>query len=258
MRHRGMFAAALLMLPHVAQAKVKLPYFDSIKENDLCGGLPDYCQPTASKKWFRVGDPFDYSGDPNTILGSKIETIYDPYKCTAPLVSPADFNNSPVITVNGTVKEISKPGLSAAISADLDALAEQVGVSLPDTLKVKLKAALGTDITQKLNQSVTIKYQRIQMSVPFKQANMPACLAIAKTNEKVITGISVITVSADWSKDRFSEALNAIELEASFSSLSADARAVYDANKNKVLSGKMPETSFVIMASFEWGKAPKD
>lgn len=242
------------LLSSGAVAKIKVPYFDPIAEADLCGAIPKDCQPTSSQLWSKISDPIDYNGVPDGFIGRKYSQFYDRLACT-PKVADTDVTTFGASEIQGKVVATAKPGLKAKIDVDVAKIATDLGAKLPENLKASLAAEIGSEINKALGQTVTVKYMRIQMNDEFRSRNLQACRDTTPKNQKIITGISVVSVTAEWTKTRIRNALTVFEGKVGFSGLSAEVKADFGQDKTKVLTGTFPTTAFVIRVAYEKGAA---
>src|SRR5690606_27496300 len=73
--------------------------------------------------------------------------------------------------------------------------------------------------------------------------------------QKLITGISVVTISGKWTSNTLREALDEFELNVGLNDiLSADAKLKYDKSKERVLEGEVKEFGFIIGDSYKLKK----
>ena len=124
-------------------------------------------------------------------------------------------------------------------------------VQLPASLKASASASADNAIKARLTQQVSLNFQRIEMSQSFRDANLAACRTQAPRSSKIITGISVVTVSSQFARDLASEALANQEASAEYQGLDASTKNSYSASKTSALKGGLSGMSFVIRVAYE-------
>lgn len=240
--------AAVFPCSMPANATVKVPYFEELSENEVCGS--NRCQPSFGPRYTFFRNPIDYNGEPESFLGRKYKSIFNTSPC-APTPQKGDVEWFGKTSISGKATSNTISTLSGKVKSDVGAVIGRIVASLAPSLKANASALVDNTITNASVQNLNLEYQKVTLKQRFWDQHSAACKAAMKNNDMVIGGIAVVRVSGDWTKSRISDILNKLEADASFSSLvSGDAKASYDAEKTKVLAGSFEPTSFVIAASW--------
>lgn len=233
-------------------AEVRVPYFSPLSDQAVCGGVPRHCRPTSSEKFTRFGnDPVPYNGRPSQFLGRKFGRIREAEPCVTAPISEADVNRSGRTTVSARARSNSVSRLQGKVAADLRTLVERVVATLPEGARAAAKAEVDRNVTTESVRNLVLEYERIDLNQVYIDNHIAACIASLGRNERMITGIAVMTVSGDWTRSRLRDVLAAFEASAAFrEDISVDARARYEAEKNSVLNSALQPTSFLISAAW--------
>ncbi len=234
--------------PAFAQHMIRIPYFRALRTADVCGNSSSYCQPTSSLRFDRVRGA-DYSGDPAEWLGRTYATVFQRSACFAAL-APGDWRVSNRNSLTGIRDEARTANLRSKINADLSRYLGPVFSVLPD----KLRASFAADATDRLVQSgggnVDLVYERIDLTVAAIDRLKSACYSQTRNRLKIITGISVVTVSGTWTRHNLVDSFGKLEGSADFLGLSTETKAEYTNKKALTLQGNFEPLSFVIATAW--------
>jgi hypothetical protein len=234
---------------------ITVPYFDNLDPKYVCGDYPSpYCQPNSSTKWTPIKSGVDYDGDPNHYLGRSFFKYFQRDQCISSNITDSDVVISGKQNVNGVLNDNEKTEFSNKLSADIVALIETNGVPVPPGVKADVSTEVAKKIDNTDKSTIELEYKRIDLNMDFMDEHLASCIAKTPKNEKVATGISVITVSGKWSSDRVSETMASIEASASYSVLSDQAKAEYQQAKQRVLNGTFEPVAFVFAVAYRKGQ----
>lgn len=234
-----------------------VPYFDKLSVDYVCGGQPDECQPTSSRQYVSFSDQLDYDGTPGNYLGLKFEpgNFYNAERCVGTPLAAGDVIVSGRNVIKGSLKENTKKDFSNKVSADVIELLSQAGVTAPLGLEAEIENELSYVLNQDDTSDIELEYKRIDLSRQYILDVLPeACLNKTSDDLLVSTGISVMTVSGSWTSDKVAEALARVEANASYRTLSDDAKANWERTKDRYLAGEFDPVSFVFIVAYRPGK----
>ena len=243
------FAIAILLAASISGcSKINIPHFQSLKPADVCGGVPNKCQPTSSEKWTKVAN-LDYDGY-GSILGRKFgSTIFTHMPCmtvgTASDVIVRGENN-----ITGVLKKDGRSQFILKTEAELDQGLRDAITSLPASAAAAAKGELDKTIQTASMSKVDLRYFRVDLTTSFLDNNLENCMAGLDRGEKVITGVSVIETSGEWSRNRVAEFIAAFEASAAYLALDGSAKADWDQKSDLALSGTFEPVSYVFAAAY--------
>lgn len=245
---RILLAVAVLMTSTAAMASIKVPFFNNLKEQDVCGAIPKDCQPNSSHKWSKVSG-LDYRGI--TMLGRKYgKSVFETEKCFTPAVTENNVQRFGTASIKGSLKSSGKSGFGAKANATLDESLRDLIGPLPEGLKAKAKLELSQTVNKSLTSEIELSYERVDLSYDFIDEHLASCMATMGKGEKVITGLSIISTSGNWTRGRISEFVAGVEASAEFQSLNAEAKARWNNKKNLVLAGEFKPVTFVFAVAY--------
>lgn len=232
----------------ISGCAIKVPYFDDLKPEEVCGGFSKWCQPTGSLHWAKVEPAKEYHNDVSRILGRKFTNVFQTAPCveTKPTMNDVDVDGRQVL--QGSIKSESKNEFKSKVDADIVKLVEaNIGTQL-ESLSLDLKAEVSAVTQSNLTQEIDLEYKRIHLNDAYIDAHLDQCLVKLESDENVATGIGVITVEGNWSKKNLTDILAKIESNAGYSTLSAEAKTEYQRGKDRILNGSFePITYFFVM-----------
>lgn len=249
-------------MPDWFKPKIKVPYFEPLTAAQLCGGFNRYCQPTSSTTFERLREPTDFfDGKPAALLGRSYSMIYETAACTSVPnfvnrnSTDDDVTYSGQSGVVGTVASESQSAFNAGVSADIDKFVAETFPNFPQEFQAAAKAKLESKMQSALQQNASITYHRMDLTQAFIDAHLGECLDKLPSNRKVITGVSMITVSGDWSQTILRDILTELEASAEYRSLSADLKASYTQRKSIALQGTFEPLAVPFAVAFRRGRA---
>lgn len=229
---------------------IKVPYFDEMTPEEVCGGASKYCQPTSSEHWAKVKPGKDYNNKVGNVLGRKFENVFATYPCVTTKPTIENVNITGKATIEGTITSETKNELKAKIDADIVKLIEEnTGQTLKD-LNINLASEVSSTTQNMLTQNIALTYERIDLNQDFMDAYLEQCISTLTDEQNVITGISVITVQGEWSKKTLNDILAKIEATASYQSLSAEAKNKYTLDKKRILDGKFEPITYYFAVAY--------
>jgi hypothetical protein len=230
---------------------VYVPYFGKMTSIEVCG-MPK-CKPGAGAKWASIKDALFYEGEAGSILGRYyIKSIFE----TSPCVRVAPKEQDIIITgrsvLNGKVEEDKKRNFDAQLSADLARIIDALG-NMPAEVKADLQAQVRNSVTSETANNIDLEYKVIQLKNDYISSQVAACFGNLPKKSKVILGIGLITVNGSWTSNTLQKAFRNFEANSSaYKALSAEAKADYEKNKNRALSGNFDAFPLIISASYNY------
>ena len=237
-------AAFMFISATAAYAKVDLPYFQSMDEQDVCGSTQ--CQPHSSRRYTFFKNPVDYTGDPATFLGRKYRTVFESSPCM-PRPTSTQIVKSGQARFTGVAANNQANRLRGEVKADLAKAVNKVVQVLPASVRADANAEIEKAVTTDSVRKLALEYERIDLNQQFMDDNLDACQKRMSNTEMVTTGIATVRVSGEWTKSRLYDLLQNLESRASFVDVvSGDLRRSYEAGKSELLAGSFEPTAFVI------------
>lgn len=239
----------------LAGCGITVPYFEKLDPEYVCGNYPSpYCQPNSSMQYSKVKSGRDYDGNPKNYLGRSFENFFETTPCVGVEVKEADVVISGLQNVNGTLKDEERIQFANKLSADIVALVQMSGVPVPPGVSADISAEVERNIENTDTSTIQLEYKRIDLTTEFMDAHLQACLDKTPKNMDVTTGISVITVSGNWTSEKFVDTLSSLEAKASYSILTESAKAGYQQAKDRAMEGKFEPVSFIFAVAHRQGK----
>lgn len=129
-------------------------------------------------------------------------------------------------------------------------------IDLSEDLKAKLIAELDKTVTRKTKNKISFSFKIIQLKNTGEiDKQVSKAFSKLEKGQKLITGISVVTISGQWTSNTLKEALGEFELNVGLNDvLSADAKLKYDKSKERILEGEVKEFGFIIGDSYKLKK----
>lgn len=227
--------------------KRKIPFFGKIKLSELCGS--NDCRGSwGEKAYVHKNDRLYYNGNYNSILGRVFTTsIFDTRISGLNNITKDDVDYFAEQNGSGSLLKNVKTEFDAKLNADLSELLRKE-VDLPEDLKAKLLAELDNTITRRTNNTIDFGFKIIQLkNVGDIGAQITDIRSRLNENQKLITSISVVTISGEWTSYTLKEVLNTFEANVDLEEvLSAQAKLTYDKSRERVLGGRVKEFGFII------------
>jgi hypothetical protein len=234
-----------------SQSKIEIPYFKTLSGNEICGS--QNCNPTIGT-WQGIKGGYLFDGDAKKIFGRKFGSkgIFDNSPCAARIPNENEFQTLKRGTVNGTLEESKKTNFEAKANADLTKIIEQY-VNVNESVKADLLAELKRTINKKSTAAIQLEYKIIQLENSFLDVEIENCRKSLGKKEKVIVGLSVLTVSGTWNSNALKDAFSNFEANAAaFNALDAEAKVKYEENKKKVLEAKFDPFSMIFNVAYKF------
>jgi len=236
---------------------IKIPYFDKLSYNEVCGGHPKKCQPQSSKEWDPIEPGVDFSGDYSDLLGQKYNDRSSIFE-TSDFVDRTSINsNSYEIKgknkIEGRINKTSKNDFKAALKADiLKLFSEQSKANFSD-VDINLDSQITSVIDRTDISSINLEYKRVDLTKRFINTHITPKLTDLSSKDKVITGISLITVEGNWSRSKVTELFAQLEATGEYRTLTSSAKNNYKRDKNRILNGKFESLQYCISAAYRRG-----
>lgn len=248
------FTAVLVMMASTqAIASVKIPYFRKLSDSEICGGSPKGCKPDQSDDAVSI-TPLTYSGNVNDFLGRRYKKNLrqsqpcwrDPSAINSTDLPAGAFQAFGQNSFKGELTNADKPAFKASLALPVSKIVNRLTSGLPAHLKADASAAYNQSVDDSLTSSITLDYERVELTRRFKDNELQKCLAATSRREWVITGISTIKVSGSWTKKQIEATIAHIESTLAFQELSQDARKDWNNHKDETLKGTFEPVQFVI------------
>jgi hypothetical protein len=258
----GLAAGACQTFPNPFATRVNVPFFEPLTTGQLCGGFNEACQPTSSRTFQRLRDPVDYNGNPASLLGRSYVSIYEHRPCTSTPVYAGRTDGADDVEyfgqtgINGRLNGATRAAFNLGLSGDLDAYVAQTFPNFPQGFQAEAKSKLEQKFQSAIGRTASITYHRMDLSRGFMDRELDACLDRLPRNEKVITGVSLITVSGEWSQDIVRETMAELEASASYRALSASQRVEFSQRREFALRGTFEPVAVPFAVAYRWGRAP--
>jgi hypothetical protein len=235
--------------------KRKIPFFGKVKLTELCGSSD--CRPSYGiKAYVHKKDKLYYNGNYNSILGRVITgSIFDTDASGIGNITKNDVDYFVEHNGSGSLEKNSKTEFDANVTANLTQILKNT-IDLPEDLKAKLIAELDKTVTKNTQNEISFSFKIIQLKNTGEiDKQVSEAFSKLKKGQKLITGISVVTISGKWTSNTLREALDEFELNIGLNDvLSADAKLKYDKSKERVLEGEVKEFGFIIGDSYKLKK----
>lgn len=235
--------------------KRKIPFFGKIKLTELCGS--NDCLPTYGiKAYIHKNDKLYFNGNYNSILGRIItRDIFDTEASGIDIITKNDVDYFVEHNGNGSLEKNSKTEFDARVTANLTQILENT-IELPDDLKAKLIGEIDKSVTKNTKNEISFTFKIIQLrNIGEIDNQVVQAFSKLEKGQKLITGISVVTIGGKWTSNTLREALDEFEFNVGLNDyLSADAKLKYDKSKERVLEGEVKEFGFIIGDSYKLKK----
>jgi len=227
-----------------AQSK-KVPFFGKMTYSEICGSGSD-CLPTNGTKANIAGKIY-YNGDPNSFLGMKFKkSPFPPLAIGFKNITAVDLDTFVVHNGSAKIDVQQKKDFDAKISGDLKQIINS-STEIGDDLKAKILVEIDNEVKKETSKTIDFHFEIIQLkntgSVGTEITNK---LATLNKGEKLIVGISVMTISGSWTSKTLKTILDNFELTAGYKELSADAKLKFQQAKDRALKGTVKPFSFII------------
>jgi hypothetical protein len=243
---------ALILSMNSYSQKKNIPFFGKVKMIELCGSSD--CRPGINiKAYVHKNDKLYYNGDYNSILGKVFtSSIFDTEASGITNITRNDVDYFVEHNGSGSIDKRSKTEFDTNVTANLRQLIGSA-INLPEDLKVQLIAQIDNTVTNKTKTDIEFSFKIIQLkSVGNIGAQLADAFSEMESGEKIITGISVVTISGRWTSNTLREVLNSFEVGVGLNeSLTGEAKLEYEESKNRALEGEVKEFSFIIGDSYK-------
>lgn len=240
---------ALVGCPSVLPAQISTPYFGKLASKDVCGNFNSYCQPTSSLEYDRIKGA-DFNGLDEWLGTSYNKSPFNRASCSSPFSAEADVRVSGETNFSVTFSDNYKGQLRALAEVDLASYLGALLAALPLGLQAKLKADATDKLVTSKTGSADFVYRRYDLTMLARTKLLPTCYTKTNGKRKVVTGVSVITMSGSWARSRLIESFGVFESSADFIGLSSDNKADYIDKRNKAMKGDFEPLAFVIATSW--------
>lgn len=234
------------------QKKVNIPFFGKMEMKELCGD--ENCSPSYGvRAYVHKKDRLYYNGDYNSVLGRKFvgNKIFNSSLSGLRKITDKEVTSSFKTKGTITIKETQKKDFDAKLTADLKQALE-AGITLPEELKVKLFAKLNNYVKTETKGSINFVFEilELQKGGEFEKEVNQVFSTLVK-GEKLLTGISVVTIDGNWEKDVVKNILTNFEMEVGLNEeISAEAKLKYEKSKQRLIAGTITPFSFIIGDSY--------
>jgi hypothetical protein len=230
-----------------------IPFFGKVALSDLCGS--DDCRPShGTKAYINKKDKLFFDGNYNTILGKTFRKndIFNMTASSMRDITDNDVNRFLEVTGSGTLDVNQKKSFDASLSADLKQLLKDK-ISLPEDLKVDLLAELENSVKKETQTKIDYGFEIIELKKSGDiDRELTRVISTLVKGDKIVTGISVVTVSGSWTSNTIRHALDSFEAKVGLKDkLSAEAKLEYERTKTQILQGNFKKFSFIIGDSFK-------
>lgn len=245
-------ALAIFSTPAVAQ-KIQVPFFEKLKVSDVCGGASPYCVPTSSLNYDRVNGA-DFNGDLQDWLGTHYKNrngaLFNRESCYSDFSVEKDVSTAGLHNFFAIVDNRYAGNINSKLGIDLNKFLGGILSILPIPVGIKLKADATDKLTNSSAKNIGFVYKRIDLKLPAITKMMQVCRPVTGGTDRVVTGISIITVSGEWSYGKIVDAFGEFEASGEFLGLSPDIKSKYTDERNKALSGKFEPLTMVIGVAY--------
>lgn len=244
-----------------AQSKIQVPYFKTLSGNEICGS--QNCIANNANTWATIYGGYLYDGDASKIFGRKYKTygtigrifgkrggIFENSSCASRLPNENEYKELRKGNLQGILDITKKTDFESKVNADLTKIINQY-VNVNPTVKADLLAELKKTVDLKSNATVDLEYRIIQLEQEFLDNEIENCIKSLSKGEKVIVGLSVLTVAGTWNSNTLKEVFANFEANAgAFKALDAEAKSIYEQSKQKVLTAKYEPFSMIFNVTY--------
>jgi len=233
-----------------AQSKIQVPYFKTLSGREICGS--QNCNPTIGV-WAPIKGGYLFDGDAKKIFGRKFgkSGIFDNSPCATRLPNETEFKTLKSGTLNGTLDITKKSEFDVKVNADLTKIINQY-VSVNETVKADLIAELKKIVDAKSEATIELEYKIIQLESNYLDTEIEQARKTLGKKEKIIIGLSVLTVSGSWNSNTLKDVFANFEANAAaFKALDAKAKLDYEQSKKKVLEAKFDAFSMIFNVAYK-------
>ncbi len=239
--------------------KIRVPYFEPLTSAELCGGFSRRCQPTNSPHFYYLRDPIDWDGSPRSLIGRSFRSPFMIQSCgpTPAFGTAADdvtaFGGAAIV---GRISRASREDFNNQLSLDLEEFLNQAFPNFPIDFKTALKAQIKSSLESSSVQTANISYRRLTATDDYRDTRLTECRNRLPSNHRVIVGVSYITVTGDWTRNRIQDTLASVEATTAFQTLSAELKAAYTLRKSTALAGSFEPLHVPFAFTTLPGRAP--
>ncbi|MFD1015028.1 hypothetical protein [Winogradskyella rapida] len=231
-----------------AQKKVQIPYFETLSGTEICG--TKNCNPT-NGIWQKIKGGYLFDGDLTEIFGRKFKKgIFINSKCASRKPTENEFTTLKSGSLKGTLKTEKKKEFDSKINADLSKIIND-NIDADASVKAELLAELKRTIESKSNSKIELEYKIVQIKNNYLDNEIDECQKSLKKKERVIIGVSVITVSGSWNSETLKDVFATFEANASaYETMTAELKTKYELDKEKALKAKFDPFSMIFNVSY--------
>lgn len=248
---RSMLAlATAVALCYPASAKVRLPFVGDVSDEQLCGGATRDCRATSSQSWLPVESGWDYSGQPENVLGRSFfgKNLLDHRPCVTTAITPTDVVESPPFRAEIQIHNKQRRAFSFNLLGRVSSFFKSLFGGRDDD-QARVLARFERAVNSELNSRASIEHRRIDLRQESIDRSLAGCLDVA-SGQRVITGFSVATVSGESASRRLAELVASFEASAEYRSLSADLQAQFQSQREKVVALVMQPTTMILGVAY--------
>jgi hypothetical protein len=233
-----------------AQSKIQVPYFKTLSGTEICGS-PN-CNPTIGA-WAQIKGGYLFDGDVKKVFGRKFGKagIFDNSPCVMRSPNDNEFKTLKKGTLKGTLDVAKKNEFESKVNADLMKLIEQYA-DVTDQVKADLLAELKRTVEARSKAAIELEYKIIQLENDFLDSEIEKCRNNLNKNEKVIVGLSILTVSGNWNSNTLKELFTNFEANVeAFKALDVEAKYRYEQSKQKILNAQFEPFTMIFNVAYK-------
>jgi len=234
-----------------AQKTINVPYFGKMTAQELCGSSTEFCQPTSSSRFAKVKAKV-YKGEIEYELFRKFKkSIFETTPCSNSELSANDYTISSSNTLTASVESKEKKSFDQKLEANLTKIIGRFFGKLDESIKADIKAELIKNIESETNQEIELEYIVYDLTQRFIDDNLSTCMDSDPKKRKIVTGISILTVSGEWTTDVFKKTFTNFEGNVqAFNALSVESKNEYEKEKKVILDGNFEAISIIFSVAY--------
>lgn len=247
MKNLILLSIALLMFINAYSQKQEIPFFGKVELKELCGSnncLGSY----GIKAYVHKNDKLYYNGDYNSILGRVFKkSIFDTKPSGLRSITNEDVDYFAEHKGTGKLEKNTKVEFDANLTANIDEILKNE-IQLPEEFKIKLLTESKNTVSKRSGNTIDFSFRIIQLkNVGDIDKQLNEAFVKLEKGEKIITSISVVSISGQWTSNTLKEVFDNFELNAALNDkLSVESKLKYEKSKDLVLKGEVKEFSFII------------
>lgn len=234
-----------------AQSKIKVPYFDKMTAMEICGETTNFCQPTSSEKWAPVKGKIFKGKIEYELFRSFKNTIFETAPCPNAKLTDKDFVSKSIHKLQGSVASIEKQKFDEKIKANLTDLINKYFTSLSKSIKADIEAELVKNIKKETSQKIKLEYRTYDLTDAFIDDQLENCLSSIPKGQKVVTGISVLTIDGSWTTNTLKQTFANFEANVTaYDALTLESKNQYEKDKQTILTGDFEPLSVIFAVAY--------